>query len=102
MGKGAVPDMTSVDRAINRDLNQTLSYPVTFVRNTSGKVVMDRRLNTADLLSTYYPSISVPQLRDLVTWDIDNPNALRLMLPNGGEVCTIAQYIGPQFLIFWV
>jgi hypothetical protein len=86
MGRDAVPDVATVDRAIDRDLNQTLTYPVSFVRNSSGKVVMDRRRNTADLLGAYYPKISLQQLQDMVTWDIDNPNDLQLMLPGGGEV----------------
>lgn len=100
LGKQAVPDMASVDRAITRDLNQFLSYPVTFVRNASGKVVMDRRRNTADLLGMYYPNISIQQLGDMVTWDIDNPNDLQLMLPNGGEVCVVL-CLNPALALCW-
>ena len=86
MGRAAVPDMSTVDRAVARDLNQPLQYQATFVRNAAGKVVMDRRRNTADLLAVYYPTVSAPVLGDMVAWDVDNPNDLQLMLPGGGEV----------------
>lgn len=97
MGEGAVPDMATVDRAVARDLNHTLSYHATFVRNGTGKVVMDRRRNTADLLRVYYPELSLPVLGDMVTWDVDNPNDLQLMLPGGGEVrCVPFCAMSPQ------
>ena len=87
LGEEFVPDMTSVFRARQQDLNKTMTYPVTFTRNASGRVVLDRRRNTADLVSQYY-AMPPERIAGRVSWDIDNPNDLTLRLPRGGDVET--------------
>eukprot|EP00892_Ulva_mutabilis_P005668 jgi/Ulvmu1/3473/UM016_0093.1 len=69
LGEDYVPDMTSISRARQQDLNKTLTYPVTFTRNAAGRVVLDRRSNTADLVA-------------------QDPYVLTLRLPRGGDVET--------------
>ena len=89
-GAAAVPEAEarSVARARERDLNTPLMYAVTFVRNARGQVVLDRRRNTAELLAVYYPGVAARTLADMVAWDVEAPNDLRLALPRGGEVAT--------------
>lgn len=87
LGEEFVPDMTSVYRARQQDLNQTMTYPVTFTRNAAGRVVLDRRRNTADLVAQYY-NMTPEKIAGRIDWDMENPNDLSLRLPRGGDVET--------------
>lgn len=49
------------------------------MRNGRGELVPDRRFNTSSILATYLGRDAVGP--DRITWDIDNPNKLRLELP---------------------
>jgi hypothetical protein len=55
-GEEIVPNIASVRRAQQQDLQKPMQYQVAFMRNPSGKVVYDRRFNTAALLASYYGS----------------------------------------------
>jgi hypothetical protein len=88
MGELYVPDMRLIQRARSQDLNQTQTYKVSFVRNSIGRVVLDRRRNTAEMLALYYGSKSLDSLQNRISWDVDDPNELVLRLPAGGEVET--------------
>lgn len=48
------------------------------MRNNRGQVVIDRRFNTSQLVSLY---LDKPVPEDVITWNPDNPNQLRLALP---------------------
>lgn len=87
LGKDFVPDMTAIYRARQQDLNQTMTYPVSFTRNAAGRVVLDRRRNTADLVAQYY-NMTPEKIAGRVVWDMENPNDLSLRLPRGGDVET--------------
>lgn len=87
LGEDFVPDMTTIYRARQQDLNKTQTYPVSFTRNAEGRVVLDRRRNTADLVAQYY-AMPPEKIAGRVVWDIENPNDLSLRLPRGGDVET--------------
>ena len=57
-------------------------YLVSFMHNSRGQVVIDRRFNTSQLVSLYLDK-AVPE--DNITWNPDNPNQLRMALP--GQPC---------------
>lgn len=87
LGESFVPDMAPIARARQQDLNKTMTYPVTFSRNAEGRVVLDRRRNTADLVAQYY-NMAPEKIVGRVAWDMENPNDLSLRLPRGGDVET--------------
>jgi hypothetical protein len=87
-GEVAVPDLRGVERAREADLGRPMNYQAAFVRNGRGQVVLDRARNTAELLAVYYPRVGADALTRMVSWDVDDPNALRLRLPDGGSVDT--------------
>jgi len=81
LGEDFVPNMKVVQRAKQEDLNNTISYASMFVMNSDGKVVFDRKYNTVALLKFYMgDSMS---LDDRISWDINNPNDIRISLPGG-------------------
>ncbi|GIL81792.1 hypothetical protein Vretifemale_10780 [Volvox reticuliferus] len=53
LGEDVVPNLAAVRRAQREDLDRRTSYQVAFVRNGAGKVVYDRRFNTASMLSMW-------------------------------------------------
>lgn len=55
-GEAVVPNIAAVRRAQQQDLQQPMQYQVAFMRNPDGRVVYDRRFNTAALLASYYGS----------------------------------------------
>ena len=82
MGSEAVPDMTAVNRAIKEDLDKIVRYKVSFDRNQQGKVVMDRKFNTASLLEPYM-KLSFNEILQRIQWTPEDPNLLRISLPGG-------------------
>jgi hypothetical protein len=80
LGERFIVDMAPITRAIADDLNKPLAYRLAFMRNAMGRVILDRRYNTASMLSVYYGSLS--QLLPLVAWDPDNPNTLGVTMPS--------------------
>jgi hypothetical protein len=81
-GEDAVPDIEVVRRAEKEDLNAALKYRVSWVTNTRGDTVMDRRFNTAALLEAY-TGLRLAEVASGIDWNPDNPNLLRLKLPGG-------------------
>lgn len=81
MGEEFVPDMKQVQRAATTELNQATRFQVKFVRNEAGKVIFDRRFNTASLISMYYGDSL--NMDDRITWNPEDPNVLLLALPKG-------------------
>ncbi|GLC41532.1 hypothetical protein PLESTB_001000800 [Pleodorina starrii] len=79
LGEDAVPNLAAVRRAQREDLDHKTSYQVAFVRNGAGKVVYDRRFNTASMLSMYYDNTM--SFTERIRWNIDDPNVLSLAMP---------------------
>lgn len=67
-----------VERAQKEDLQHPQKYLVSFMRNNRGQIVIDRRFNTSQLVSLY---LDKPVPEDIITWNPDNPNQLRMALP---------------------
>lgn len=81
-GEKYVPDMRTVNRALQEDYNRTITYQLAFRRNPEGKVILDRQYNTAAMLSHYYGSFE--SIMRAVRWDSRDPNELSVQLPSGG------------------
>ncbi|EFJ51227.1 hypothetical protein VOLCADRAFT_103598 [Volvox carteri f. nagariensis] len=79
LGEEAVPNLAAVRRAQREDLDRRTSYQVAFVRNGTGRVVYDRRFNTASMLSMYYDKTM--SFLERISWDINDPNVLILSMP---------------------
>jgi len=67
-----------VERAQKEDLQHPQKYLVSFMHNSRGQVVIDRRFNTSQLVSLY---LDKPVPEDVIAWNPDNPNQLRMALP---------------------
>ncbi|KAG2499710.1 hypothetical protein HYH03_002645 [Edaphochlamys debaryana] len=82
LGAEGVPPaaQASVRRAQAQDLDKKTAYQVSFVRNRTGKVVYDRRFNTASMLSMYYTGADM-SFQERIVWDINDPNILSLRMP---------------------
>lgn len=76
-----------VERAQQEDLQQSQKYLVSFMHNSRGQVVIDRRFNTSQLVSLY---LDKPVPEDVITWNPDNPNQLRMALPGANATCVVA------------
>lgn len=63
-----------------------MHYSFRFSRNSKGKVVADRKQNTASLLKAHFDPTFAYEER--ISWDIDNPDILILTLPGGTSVFT--------------
>ncbi|KAL0034900.1 hypothetical protein WJX77_012066 [Trebouxia sp. C0004] len=74
-----------VERAQKEDLQQPQKYLVSFMHNNRGQVVIDRRFNTSQLVSLY---LDKPVPEDVITWNPDNPNQLRMALPGSMTINT--------------
>ncbi|KAL3140611.1 hypothetical protein ABBQ32_005181 [Trebouxia sp. C0010 RCD-2024] len=85
LGPEYVPDMKVVERAQKEDLQHPQKYLVSFMRNNRGQVVIDRRFNTSQLVSLY---LDKPVPEDVITWNPDNPNQLRMALPGSMTINT--------------
>ena len=101
MGDSFVPDMAPINRARSADLNKPLDYRLAFTRGPGGRLVLDRRYNTAALLAAYYGGFD--DVLKTVSWNISDPNDLAVALPGGGRVATrvtrrLQEAPGPQRL----
>lgn len=85
LGPDFVPDLKVVERAQKEDLQQPQKYLVSFMHNNRGQVVIDRRFNTSQLVSLY---LDKPVPEDVITWNPDNPNQLRMALPGSMTINT--------------
>lgn len=81
-GEKYVPDMRTVNRALQEDYNRAITYQLAFRRNAQGRVILDRQFNTAAILSHYYGSFD--SIMGAVRWDSRDPNELSVQLPTGG------------------
>ncbi|KAF8060467.1 hypothetical protein HT031_004643 [Scenedesmus sp. PABB004] len=86
LGEELVPNLQAVRRAQAEDLDRPLTYQVAFVRGPGGRVIFDRRFNTAALLKAYYGS-SV-DFAGRIRWDPSDPNELSLSMPGDLSVRT--------------
>ncbi|KAL0028582.1 hypothetical protein WJX79_003346 [Trebouxia sp. C0005] len=74
-----------VERAQKEDLQHPQKYLVSFMHNNRGQVIIDRRFNTSQLVSLY---LDKPVPEDVITWNPDNPNQLRMALPGSMTINT--------------
>ena len=65
--------MAVVNRA-RKDVGQQIVYPMRFVKNDQGRVVMDRAYNVVKMAEATARAYNVI---DSVEWDINDPNVLR-------------------------
>lgn len=75
--------MQVVERAQKEDLQRPQKYLVSFMRNSRGQIVIDRRFNTSQLVSLY---LDKPVPEDVITWNPDNPNQLKMALPGANSM----------------
>ena len=93
-GEAAVPDIRVVRRAQSEDLNRRVSYSIKFIRGSkqSGDsadfVVMDRKFNTAALISEYMPGMSIDRAMERIQWAPVSPDRMVVNLPGGLTVTT--------------
>lgn len=87
LGEDAVPNLMALRRAQREDLNRPVRYQVSFIRNDRGKVVFDRRFNTASMLSMYYDG-QLDSISQRISWNPNDPNVLSLSMPQGFSVRT--------------
>ncbi|KAA6425870.1 MAG: hypothetical protein FRX49_04245 [Trebouxia sp. A1-2] len=85
LGPDFVPDLKVVERAQKEDLQHPQKYLVSFMHNNRGQVITDRRFNTSQLVSLY---LDKPVPEDVITWNPDNPNQLRMALPGSMTINT--------------
>jgi len=79
-GEALVPDSMDVEQA-RAHIGTQVAYPMRFVRNGRGEVVMDRAFNAVAMAS-----VMASSARDAVgnvRWDVDDPNVLRATLGDG-------------------
>lgn len=71
--------MQILDRARREDLQKKIRYEVAYIKNKKGKVIIDRRFNTASLMNVYLGRGVVDEQG--VSWNPDDPNRLSFQLP---------------------
>ena len=71
--------MQVVERARREDLQKKIRYEVSYIKNKKGKVIIDRRFNTASLMNLYLGQGTVEEQG--VSWNPDDPNRLSFQLP---------------------
>ena len=89
--------MQVVQRAQKEDLQQPQKYLVSFMRNNRGQVIIDRRFNTSQLVGLY---LDKPVPEDVITWNPDKPNQLRMALP-GLQLLIWHVALVPMLLYAW-
>lgn len=72
-----------VERAKREDLKKKIRYEVSYIKNKKGKIIIDRRFNTASLMNVYLGQGVVDAQG--VSWNPDDPNRLSFQLP--GKLC---------------
>ena len=80
-GEGLVQDMAVVARA-RTDVDVSVGYPMRFIRNSLGRVVLDRAYNVVMMAEATSRAKGVI---DAVEWDVDDPNTLRASIRTKGE-----------------
>lgn len=81
-GEGMVQDMAVVDRA-RKDVGGQIIYPMRFIKNDQGRVVMDRAYNVVKMAEATARAYNV---MDAVEWDVNDPNVLKAALGDGRSV----------------
>jgi hypothetical protein len=81
-GEDLVQDMAVVKRA-RGDVGNQIIYPMRFVRNDQGRVVMDRAYNVVKMAEATARAYNVIEN---VEWDVDDPNVLRGSIGDGRSV----------------
>ena len=81
-GEDLVQDMPVVKRA-RGDIGNQIIYPMRFVRNNQGRVVMDRAYNVVKMAEATAKAYNVI---DNVEWDVDDPNVLKGSIGDGRSV----------------
>ena len=71
--------MQTVSRAVKEDLETPVQYEVSFIRNARGRIITDRRFNTASLMAIYLGKDAITSRA--MTWNPDDPNTLEMNLP---------------------
>ena len=64
---------------MREDLKKPIRYEIAWIRNKKGKVIIDRKFNTARLMSVYLGRGGLDEQG--ITWDPDDPNRLAIRLP---------------------
>ena len=72
-GDELVQDIAVVNRA-RKDVGQQIVYPMRFIKNDQGRVVMDRAYNVVRMAEATARAYNVI---DSVEWDVNDPNVLR-------------------------
>ena len=80
-GEALVQDMAVVRRA-QKDVGEQIVYPMRFIRNNQGRVVMDRAWNVARMAEATAKAYNVIES---VEWDVDDPNVLTASLGSDGR-----------------
>jgi hypothetical protein len=80
-GDDLVQDMAVVRRA-QKDVGEQIVYPMRFVKNNRGRVVMDRAWNVARVAEATAKQYDVIES---VEWDVDDPNVLNASLGGDGR-----------------
>ena len=84
-----------VQRARQEDLNQAFNYHVAFIKGPQGRIITDRRYNTAQLLDVYLGKDSVRE--DRITWNPADPNRVAIVLPGAGIRPHFASKAAPRW-----
>jgi len=80
-GEGLVQDMAVVTRA-RGDVGEQVIYPMRFIRNAQGRVVMDRAYNVVKMAEATAKAYNVIEA---VEWDSDDPNTLKAAIRGDGR-----------------
>ena len=80
-GEELVQDLAVVNRA-RRDVGSQIVYPMRFVRNDQGRVVMDRAYNVVKMAEATAKQYNVIEA---VEWDVNDPNVLRGSIGGDGR-----------------
>ena len=87
--------LQTVSRAVREDLEVPVQYEVSFIRNSSGRVVTDRKFNTASLMALYLGKDAIPARS--IKWNPQDPNTLVMNLPGhsppGGNMLVAGQFL---------
>eukprot|EP00803_Ostreobium_quekettii_P000317 evm.model.scf_193.8 EVM.evm.TU.scf_193.8 scf_193:84578-88596(-) len=83
VGATLAPNLKVVERS-RKELNRPILHMANFVGNSCGEVIMDRRHNTAALMQVHHGTNI--DFANLIDWNPDDPDLLRLSLPGGSGV----------------
>jgi len=77
-------DAKQVQQTKEQELGRILGYSQCFIRNERGRVIADRKRNTRELTEAIIGTQSDMQ----IDWNPENPNVLKMKLPDGTNVFT--------------